>query len=230
MTSPPINVVVLISGSGSNLQAIIDARQHYPAAFNLGLVLSDRPQARGLQRASDAGLPTRVIDFEKLANRENFECLLIEAIDRSDAKLIILAGFMRILSNNFVNHYLGRLINIHPSLLPKFRGLHTHQRVLDAKCKKHGASVHFVTPDLDAGPVIIQGQIDVLTDDTAAILAARVLKIEHKILPIVLNLYAQDRVKMLQQTITLDNKVLEQPLQYNPDDNSVVDNKLTIVI
>jgi phosphoribosylglycinamide formyltransferase-1 len=213
--SRKLSAAVLISGSGSNLQAIIEAISHAGLALKLALVLSDKAEAQGLKKAVAANISSQFIDPDKYPTRDSYDAALAEAIEQSGAKLVILAGFMRILSDNFVNHYLGRLINIHPSLLPRFPGLNTHQRALDARCRFHGASVHFVTADLDAGPIIAQAQIEINKDDSATTLATRVLEIEHKLYPRVLNLYAQNRLKMQQESFSLDGKNLEHPLQYN---------------
>jgi len=179
----PFSVVVLISGKGSNLQAIIDEVRGGQLKINIAAVISDRPAAAGLARATAAGIPTHVIDFSHYASREEFDIALQQQIDAYHPDLIVLAGFMRILSRAFVEHYLGRMINIHPSLLPKYQGLHTHRRVLEAGDRQHGASVHFVTPELDSGPVILRARIQVLDNDSAESLQQRVHAVEHKIYP-----------------------------------------------
>lgn len=176
-------IVVLISGRGSNLQALIDSAAAEPELFHIAAVISNRPEAQGLQRAQQAGIATRIVDHKPFGGREEFDRALRDCIETFCPGLVVLAGFMRILSTDFVNHFQGRLINIHPSLLPDFRGLNTHQRVLDAGVKEHGASVHFVVPELDAGPVILQARVPVLPNDDAGTLAARVLEQEHKIYP-----------------------------------------------
>ena len=176
-------IAVLISGSGSNLQAIINACQSGELDAEICLVLSNKADAYGLLRAHQAGIETLVIDHRNFAGRESFDRELIRQLDQYQPDILVLAGFMRILSTTFVEHYLGRLINIHPSLLPRYPGLHTHQRVIDAGDAEHGASVHFVIPELDAGPVIIQGKLQTRTGETADELAARVLKLEHRIYP-----------------------------------------------
>jgi len=184
-------VAVLISGRGSNLQAIINAAGK---SYEICVVISNRADAQGLLRAEKAGIPTEVIKHKNFPTRESFDKVLQERIEFYQANLVVLAGFMRILSANFVNHYRGRLINIHPALLPKFKGLNTHQRALDAGEKEHGASVHFVTEELDSGPVIIQARVPVLPDDDEESLAARVLEQEHKIYPQAIEWIAQNRI------------------------------------
>ncbi len=183
-----ISIVVLISGRGSNLKAIVDAAN---PLVDISAVISNRPNAAGLVYAEEAGISTEVLDHKNFATRLEFDAALEECIDKYDPQLVVLAGFMRILSNEFVRHYQGRLINIHPSLLPKFKGLDTHKRALEAGEKEHGASVHFVTEDLDAGPIILQARVPILADDTEASLAARVLQVEHRIYPEAIQLFAE---------------------------------------
>ena len=167
------NVVVLISGSGSNLQALIDSTA--PGnPVHISAVISNRADAFGLKRAEAAGIPVKALDHKLYADRESFDLALIDCIDSYGAELVVLAGFMRILSPAFVRHYQGRLLNIHPSLLPKLKGLHTHQRALESREKEHGCSVHFVTEELDGGPVVLQAPIAVLENDTPESLAQRV--------------------------------------------------------
>jgi phosphoribosylglycinamide formyltransferase 1 len=192
-----LRVVVLISGSGSNLQALIDAAQITPHLFQVVAVMSNIPSAYGLERARLAGISTEVLRHQDFAQREAFDAALQARIDAYEPGLVALAGFMRILSPAFVRHYEGRLINIHPSLLPDFRGLHTHQRALDAGVKEHGASVHFVTAELDAGPVIIQARVPVLDADNAATLAARVLQQEHVIYPQAVRWFAEGKAVLM---------------------------------
>ncbi|HLT64387.1 MAG TPA: phosphoribosylglycinamide formyltransferase [Pseudohongiella sp.] len=198
-------VVVLISGNGSNLQALID----YPARnYNICAVISNRADAFGLQRAQNAGIPSEVLDHKGFESREAFDAALVQLIDRYQPDLVVLAGFMRILSSAFVQHYAGRLVNIHPSLLPTYKGTHTHQRVLDAGESRHGVSVHFVTEELDGGPVIIQAIVPVLAGDTAEILASRVARQEHRIYPEAVSWFAQGRLAMIDGAACLDNNPL----------------------
>ncbi len=175
------NIVILISGRGSNMEALIAARDAGSLPVNIAAVISNRPDAQGLETAARAGIVTHYIDHKAFAGREAFDAALAECIDGFSPDLVVLAGFMRILSEGFVRHYEGRLMNIHPSLLPSFPGLHTHQRALDEGVRIHGCTVHFVTPTLDHGPVIIQAAVPVLDSDNEASLAARVLRQEHRV-------------------------------------------------
>lgn len=202
----PCQVVVLISGNGSNLQAIID--HSASGGYRLAAVISNRADAFGLQRATLAHIPNRVIDHKAFSSREAFDAELMQTIDEFKPDLVVLAGFMRILSSGFVAHYAGRLLNIHPSLLPAYKGTHTHQRVLDANESLHGASVHFVTPELDGGPVIRQAVIAVMAGDTADTLARRVATEEHKIYPEVVEWFARGRLFMDADGILLDQQRL----------------------
>ena len=177
---PPI--VVLISGRGSNLQAVID-RSQQDLPVHIAAVISDEPEAMGLERARRAAIPIHVVERRTFPSRDAFERSLAATIDAYQPTLVVLAGFMRILTGDFVAHYQGKMINIHPSLLPSFPGLGTHARVIAAGRGQHGASVHFVTEDVDGGPVIIQAAVPVLPEDTPTILAERVLEQEHRILP-----------------------------------------------
>ena len=181
------NVVILISGTGSNMAALLHAAQRERWADQLGArvaaVISNRPDARGLQTAQSAGVATAVVDHKAYAGREAFDAALRDAIDAHQPALVVLAGFMRILTPGFVAHYAGRLVNIHPSLLPAFTGLHTHQRAIDEGCKLAGATVHQVTAELDHGHILAQAAVPVLPGDTAELLAARVLTQEHLIYP-----------------------------------------------
>lgn len=176
-------LVILISGRGSNMRSIIAAAEQGELNIDIAAVLSNRPDAAGLQFAHEAGISTAVIDHKLFESRESFDKAVAAEIDRYQPDFVILAGFMRILTAEFVDHFAGRLINIHPSLLPKFKGLHTHQRAIEAGETEHGASVHFVTAELDDGPVILQAKVPVLTDDDADTLAARVLEQEHLLYP-----------------------------------------------
>lgn len=203
-TAPPLPIVILISGNGSNLQAIIDAiRAGLPAEIRA--VISNNPQAYGLSRAREAGIPAEVIDHHDYDSRAAFDQALMSRIDYYQPKLVVLAGFMRILTDEFVKHYYGRMINIHPSLLPRHQGLNTHQRVLDAGDKIHGVSVHFVSPELDAGPVILQAEIPVYTDDDADTLAERIHQQEHRIYPQVIHWFADDRLRLRGNNVLLDD-------------------------
>lgn len=185
------NIVILISGGGSNMVALVQAarQQDWPGRFGarVAAVISNRPDAGGLARARALGVPTAVVDHTAFAGREVFEAALAAEIDRHDPHgppaLLVLAGFMRILTPGFVQHYEGRMVNIHPSLLPAFPGLHTHQRAIDAGCTVHGATVHRVTAELDHGPILAQAAVPVLPGDSAEVLAQRVLAQEHRLYP-----------------------------------------------
>ena len=177
------SIVILVSGRGSNMVALIDAAASGALPVRVAAVLANRSDAKGLEVAAAAGVVTRVVDHRLYRDRESFDAAMAEAIDAYSPDLVVLAGFMRILSDGFVAHYEGRLINIHPSLLPSFPGLHTHQRALEAGCKVAGASVHMVTAQLDEGPILAQAVVPVLQDDTAQSLAARVVTQEHLMYP-----------------------------------------------
>ncbi len=195
MTKQAPNIVVLISGSGTNLQAIIDYVANGAIPANIAAVISNIPDVKGLERAKKAGIETKVLSHKNFADRDLFDTALIQEIDSYNPDLVILAGFMRILGNDFVNHYQGRMLNIHPSLLPKYTGLHTHKRALEADEKTHGTSVHFVTPELDGGPIIIQATVPVVKEDTEASLALRVLEQEHRIYPLAAKWFVEGRLK-----------------------------------
>ena len=204
----PCNVVVLISGSGSNLQALIDsvARDGNPA--RIAAVISNRADAYGLQRAKQAGIATELLDHKQFDGREAFDAALIQAIDAYQPDLVVLAGFMRILTPGFVQHYAGRLLNIHPSLLPRYKGLHTHQRALEAGDSEHGCSVHFVTEELDGGPLVVQAVLPVMAGDTAESLASRVHRQEHQIYPLAVRWFAEGRLRLDAQGAMLDGQPL----------------------
>jgi len=203
-----LRIVVLISGNGSNLQAIIDDIHDDEVDASVVAVISNKPQAYGLQRAEQAGIPTLIVKSAGATSREDYDRQLQQAIDQFQPDLVVLAGFMRILSDAFVNHYHGQLINIHPSLLPKYQGLNTHQRVLEAGDTHHGASVHFVIPKLDAGPLILQAEVPIHRDDTAVTLAQRVHSQEHIIYPLVIKWFAEGRIKMTGNKTYKDGKEL----------------------
>ena len=202
MSTAPCSIVVLISGNGSNLQALIDTRES--GGYSISAVISNKADAFGLERAAKAGIPALVIDHRQYPDRQSFDKRLIQEIDAFNPQLVVLAGFMRILSAEFVQHYAGRVLNIHPSLLPNYRGTHTHERVLEAGEKEHGVSVHFVTEELDGGPVILQAVVPVLPDDTRDILAARVARQEHVIYPKAVSWFATGRLHMQDNGVWLD--------------------------
>ncbi|GHG02162.1 phosphoribosylglycinamide formyltransferase [Thalassotalea marina] len=201
-------ILVLISGSGSNLQAIIDASQESQYPGDVIGVISNKADAYGLVRAENAAIPHSVLSHKSFASREEYDNALIEMINGYQPDLIVLAGFMRILTENFVNTFSGKLLNIHPSLLPKYQGLNTHQRAIDAGDDTHGVSVHFVTEELDGGPVILQAKVPVFPEDTAELLAQRVHEQEHRIYPLVVSWFCSGRLKMENDKAWLDNTVL----------------------
>lgn len=210
---PKLPIVVLISGNGSNLQALINAIARGELNAEIRAVISNRPDAGGLQRAREAGIPAEALDHTAFESRAAFDQALQKYIDRFDPQLVVLAGFMRLLSDGFVAHYSGRMINIHPSLLPAYTGLNTHQRVLDAGDKQHGASVHFVTAELDGGPVILQATVAVQSTDNAQTLAARVLTQEHRLYPRVVQWFAEGRLQLRGGQVWFDGAALSRPLQ-----------------
>ena len=202
------DVVVLLSGTGSNLQALIDSDDVKASPASIRAVISNRADAYGLQRAKDAGIDTCVLDHKAFEGREAFDAALIEVIDTFKPQLVVLAGFMRILSADFVRHYQGRLLNIHPSLLPKYKGLHTHQRALEAGDREHGCSVHFVTEELDGGPLVVQAVIPVESDDSPHSLAQRVHAQEHRIYPLAVRWFAEGRLSLDERGALLDGQLL----------------------
>lgn len=208
-------IVVLISGNGSNLQAIIDAIDHGQINARIAAVISNRPAVFGLERAEKAGLNTVVVDHTKYPDRASFDQELAREIDKLNPQLVVLAGFMRILSDEFVEHYRGRMLNIHPSLLPKYRGLNTHERAIFNKDAEHGVTVHFVTPELDGGPLIIQAKTAVEDGETPESLANKVHALEHKIYPLAINWFVTDRLRLADDQISFDGKPLKKPVEYN---------------
>lgn len=209
--SARLPIVVLVSGSGSNLQAIIDAAAE-GLPVEIRAVVSNRADAFGLTRAERAGIPSVVLDHQAFATREAYDRELIRLIDSYRPGLVVLAGFMRILTPRFVNHFSDRLLNIHPSLLPRYRGLHTHRRVLEAGDREHGASVHLVTEELDGGPLLLQVSVPVEPGDDEESLAARVLSQEHIIYPMVIGWFAKGRIKVDNGTLQLDGETMQGPV------------------
>lgn len=191
------NIVILISGRGSNMEALIAARDKGELPVNIAAVISNKADAKGLETAAKAGIATRVLEHKAFASREAFDTALQALIDEFAPDLVVLAGFMRILTPDFVRHYEGRMFNIHPSLLPAFPGLHTHQRALEEGVRIHGCTVHFVTAELDHGPVVIQAAVPVLADDDEDRLAARVLQEEHRIYPQAVRWFAEGRLHLV---------------------------------
>jgi phosphoribosylglycinamide formyltransferase-1 len=216
--SEPLRVAVLASGRGSNFASLLQAARVGQLPISLVGVFSDRPSAPVLQRARDAGVPAHPVSPAGFVDRHAHELALFAAVDAVQPDLIVCAGYMRILGANALNGRSQRMINIHPSLLPRHRGLHTHQQALDAGDTEHGASVHFVTPQLDGGPVIAQVQIAVGADDDAASLAARLLPREHSLLRACVGLFAAGRLAMRDDRAWLDDMPLRTPLQLGADD------------
>jgi phosphoribosylglycinamide formyltransferase-1 len=209
-----MRAAVLISGSGTNLQAFIDRTQSGDLELDLCVVLSNKPHAAGLERARNAGIEVECVEHRNYPAREDFDAALVATLDRYRPDLVILAGFMRVLTPVFIDHFAGAILNIHPSLLPKYPGLDTHQRALDAGDEWHGSTVHFVTEELDGGPPVIQGRVPVKPGDTATTLAARVLTVEHRIYPEAAALYAAGRLEYRDGHAWLDDQILDKPLQY----------------
>ncbi len=199
------SIVILISGRGSNMEAIVKAAQNEAWPAKIAAVISNRPEAGGLDFAKSHGIETAVLDHRSFKDRASFDAKLVELIDSYKPDLVVLAGFMRILTGDFVRHYEGRLLNIHPSLLPLFPGLHTHEQALEAGVSEHGATVHFVTEALDHGPMVIQASVPVLPGDTPDTLAKRVLKQEHVIYPRAVRWFIDNRLSIS------ENRVLVSP-------------------
>ncbi|MGB3384820.1 MAG: phosphoribosylglycinamide formyltransferase [Marinomonas sp.] len=203
-------IVVLISGSGSNLQALIDQSLQGKLDITISAVVSNKADAFGLERARKAGIPTHVLDHKSFGSREEFDQSLQEVIDQYQPKLVVLAGFMRILTDSFTRHYEGRMLNIHPSLLPKYKGLDTHQRAIDANDKEHGVSVHFVSAELDAGSVIVQASTQIEATDTADSLAEKIHKLEHVIYPLAVKWFSEGRLTVNNGKALLDGQPLPE--------------------
>ncbi len=202
----PAGLVVLISGNGSNLQAIIDAIEAGEIPAEIRAVISNNPEAYGLERARRAGIPAEVVNHRDYPDRESYDRALQAVIDRYAPDLVVLAGFMRILTPAFVEHYAGRMLNIHPSLLPRYQGLDTHRRVLEAGDPVHGVSVHFVTPELDSGPIVLQAEVPVEPGDTEDDLARKVHAEEHVIYPRVIRWFAEGRLRLDGDRVLLDGR------------------------
>jgi len=207
----PLPIVVLISGSGSNLQALIDgAEESLP--IEIKAVISNKADAFGLERARQAGIEAKTLDHKNYQDRESYDQAMIELIESYEPGLVVLAGFMRILTSAFVQNFCGRLVNIHPSLLPNYKGLHTHKRALEAGDQEHGASVHFVTEELDSGQVVLQAKVPVEPGDDEPTLAARVLSREHVIYPTVVKWFAERRLQTNGDKVLMDNEPLLSPI------------------
>ncbi len=213
-----LRAAVLISGRGSNLQALIDACASPGATAEIALVLSNVPDAAGLARAQVANIPTTAIDHRQFPDRKSFEAELTAALEDARIDLVCLAGFMRLLTAGFVGRWHNRLINIHPSLLPAYKGLDTHERVLADGVRFSGCTVHFVRAEMDAGPIIVQAAVPVRQDDDADSLAARVLTAEHRCYPLALRLIAEGRVRIEHEKVLIDGGAPPSPILLNPDD------------
>jgi len=211
MTMP---VVILVSGRGSNMCALADAAAAGDPPIDIRAVISNRPDAPALTRASERGIAAEALDHRACRDREAFDAALMATIDAHAPRLVVLAGFMRILTDAFIAHYRDRMINVHPSLLPALPGLHTHQRALAEGHREHGATVHFVTPELDAGPAVLQARVPVRADDDADTLAARVLEREHHIYPLAVGWFATGRLGFDGRTAWLDGRALTAPIQH----------------
>jgi phosphoribosylglycinamide formyltransferase-1 len=207
-----LRVVILISGRGSNMRAIAEHAQHGTLPIDIVAVISDKADAQGLATAASLNIPTRTLSPRDFPDRESFDAALASLIETFDPELIVLAGFMRILTPEFIARFHDRILNIHPSLLPKFRGLHTHRRCLEERDARHGCSVHYVTAELDGGPVIIQASVPVLPNDTEATLSARVQQQEHRIYPEAIDLIARGRVMFRDERVWLDGQPMTQPI------------------
>ncbi len=211
-------LAILISGRGSNMQAFIDACANGDLNAQISIVVSNNPNAAGLRRAAEAGITTCCIDHRSYPSREAFDQALVEQLNNARVDLVILAGFMRILTPVFIAPFAGRLLNIHPSLLPNYPGLHTHQRALDAGDSEAGVTVHFVTPELDGGPPIVQARVPIVPGDTAETLAARVIVKEHVIYPIAAHWYLQGRLMLTDKGAYLDgNPIPATGIAHTPD-------------
>lgn len=211
----PIRIAVLISGSGSNLQAIINHQKQHPHLYTIVQVISNKPNVLGLERAQKAGIENRVIDHTQFSNRASFDNAVQTVLDECKVDLVVLAGFMRILTEAFTQHFLGRMLNIHPSLLPKYTGLHTHQRAMEAGDSEHGLSVHFVTPELDEGPAILQAKVCIDADDSVESLQNKVHQQEHLAYPLVIQWFAEGRLTFQSGQACFDQTPLTRPLLLN---------------
>lgn len=207
---PSRQLAILISGRGSNMQAFIEACNNGTLSGEIAVVVSNNPDAAGLTRAEQAGIPTACVNHRDFESRESFDRALVDCLGEYSIDLVILAGFMRILTPVFIEPFRGRLLNIHPSLLPKYPGLNTHQRAIDAGDSEAGVTVHFVTPELDGGPPILQARVAIASKDTADSLAARVILQEHRIYPLAAQWFLQDRLQLTEQGAILDGNLLPE--------------------
>lgn len=212
-STPKKNIVVLISGSGSNLQAFIEAQQQKSFSGTIKAVISNNPAAYGLQRAKAANIPAISLPHINFDSRLEFDSALAKAIKQYQPDLIILAGFMRILTPEFVNQFKGKLLNIHPSLLPKYPGLHTHRKAIENKEKFHGTTVHFVTEELDGGPLIGQSKTKIRQDDTEESLNVRIQALEHKLYPHIAKLLLNSQIRLIEDVVYFEEHKLESPIE-----------------
>ncbi len=217
-----MRVCVLISGSGSNLQALIDARNEGRIDIDIVSVISNRADAMGLERANRAGIPVTVLEHQHFADRNRFDSALCVLISACHPDLVILAGFMRIIGPAVLHPFKGRIINLHPSLLPRYRGTDTYQRALEAGDREHGASIHFVTGELDGGPVISQVRIPVLTGDDKHMLAARLSPMEHRLIVSTTDFFTRHKVESADDGVFLDGNKLLQPLQLHEENGKII--------
>lgn len=215
-------IAVLVSGGGSNLQSIIDHIDQRHINANIACVISNKPDAYGLVRAQQVNIPTHIIEHKNHASREAFDAELVKTLAVYNIKLIILAGFMHVLSPTIINEYPVNILNIHPSLLPKHKGLHTHERALEAGDFEHGCSVHFVTAELDGGPLVIQAKVNVEKTDSAETLAARVLEKEHIIYPLAVKWFSDKRLKLKAGKVHFDHLPLDQALLLSPEHEALL--------
>lgn len=213
MQQSPLRIVVLISGHGSNLQALIDFQTQPDCAYQIVKVVSNKADAFGIERAKQHQINWAIVNHQDFDTRESFEQSLIETIDQAQPGLVVLAGFMRILTPLFTQHYLGRMLNIHPSLLPKYPGLNTHQRALDAGDLQHGLSIHFVTDELDGGPVVLQAKTDIQPNETLESLKHKVHQLEHQAYPLAINLFATGQLAYKDHQAWWSGQVLATPIQ-----------------
>jgi phosphoribosylglycinamide formyltransferase 1 len=211
--SSPSPIVILISGRGSNMKALIESSRDADSPYTVAQVISDQPEAPGLSIARQLGIPAKALPCPKGTSRETYGLTLAAEIDQHAPAVVALAGFMRILSPGFVQHFAGRLLNIHPSLLPHYAGLHTHRRALEAHDAEHGATVHFVTEQLDAGPRVLQARVPIRADDTEESLSERVIVQEHRIYPLAIRWFCEGRLRCDADRAWLDGQPLVQPVQ-----------------
>jgi phosphoribosylglycinamide formyltransferase-1 len=218
MARPKLKIAILISGRGSNLQSLID---HFGpvitgSPIEIVRVLSNRPDALGLERAKKAGIPAQVVDHKSYADRAAFDAAMDQAIRAAGAEMVVLAGFLRLLTDGFIAGWRDRLVNIHPALLPSFKGLHTHARALEAGVRFHGCTVHYVRPEMDTGPIIAQAAVPVRQDDTEESLGRRVLEAEHRLFPLALRLIAEGKVRVENERAIVDDAAFAGGVLFNP--------------